>query len=553
MGKKYRKGSLRRGGDDDDWDNDDGDDKDTNGGGADPAIAVVDMSSSSCPSSNVDYKSLDFAQRRELQRKQAHDKRRNKMKCFLCGQTGHVRRECPGIMDDGRGMSCFKAHYSNTKATVMKHDHKRRERKERSSSDSQGSKSFVHVIEYPQGFLRNSSGTVSKSSSDKSEDDSQTQQFPTKNGLESFFYHDTNCDIDVMLSYLKSGRGKYRISQSEALEELQHYWEYAMQQSNLGGTISRSWLRKQRPWISPVPPGSFLENIQGKFLFFTVGLSPSDFVKNTLDSEEQHQQQEQQQQAIVSLLETVTSHSSLIVGFHASLDYTEDGLKKKGCDKESQLVRLKWTCHAAGKCNLPVQVQVHPGITSVTVNNTSDKIDRQDATNTSVAATPYTNVLLDLQQVLFDCLQEYPTLKVHLSSWSGSASHMMAFLGAFPTLVIGLDSSVTFHKATHLHECAFELDFSNSGSCRVVLETDNSIPSSVANCMGRDAFSQPGWIPFIAMDVAKHNRLQVEQADENTVVDEMEKRSGAAVEIAKQTSLTAEALYPRLSTVRNPK
>ena len=43
------------------------------------------------PPSSKD-KHLDFAQRRELQRKEAAEKRRSKMKCYLCNQTGHVRR-----------------------------------------------------------------------------------------------------------------------------------------------------------------------------------------------------------------------------------------------------------------------------------------------------------------------------------------------------------------------------------------------------------------------------------------------------------------------------
>eukprot|EP00565_Helicotheca_tamesis_P008767 CAMPEP_0185734952 /NCGR_PEP_ID=MMETSP1171-20130828/23992_1 /TAXON_ID=374046 /ORGANISM="Helicotheca tamensis, Strain CCMP826" /LENGTH=95 /DNA_ID=CAMNT_0028405103 /DNA_START=34 /DNA_END=318 /DNA_ORIENTATION=- len=56
----------------------------------------------------TNFKELDYAQRQELKRQQAAAKRKSKQRCFLCGKTGHVRRECPGVDDDGRGMSKYK-------------------------------------------------------------------------------------------------------------------------------------------------------------------------------------------------------------------------------------------------------------------------------------------------------------------------------------------------------------------------------------------------------------------------------------------------------------
>jgi Zinc knuckle len=522
MGKnKNRKGSRRGGGSDDASLSDDD--------GEMMSEADTSISSSATSSKILDFKNMDFAQRRELQRQQTQEKRRAKMKCYLCGNAGHVRRECPGIMDDGRGMSRFKSHFSDTKTAVAKHNQKRIGRKERSSSDSQGDQSYVQV-DYPKGFLKLTD-----------EDDQALQQSADR--IDSFHYHDTNCDIDAMLAYLKSGRGKHRISQSEALQELQHYLECAMKQSCFGGMISISWLRKRRPWISPVPPGSFLEELQGKRLFFTVGLSPSDFLvdsSNDCDSGRQQQKQE----AADGLAESLSSHPSLVAGFHATLDYSEDGLKGKGFSKECQLARLRWTCHAAGKCQVAVLVQIHPGITSIAPPN-DDKGIAQNS-GSGVAGTPYANVLLDLQQVLSECLVEFPSMKIHLSSWSGSASHMLAFQKAFPTLTVGLESSVTFQKAAHLHECAFELDLSNSSTPRLVLESNNSIPSTVANQMGRDAFSHPGWIPFIASAVAKHNRFRTVQV---SLLDDIDSVNYAAVEVAKRTSVAAEALYPLLKEI----
>ena len=38
-----------------------------------------------------------------LRRQQQKDKRSAKQTCHICKQTGHTRRECPGIEDGGKG------------------------------------------------------------------------------------------------------------------------------------------------------------------------------------------------------------------------------------------------------------------------------------------------------------------------------------------------------------------------------------------------------------------------------------------------------------------
>ena len=51
---------------------------------------------------------LSFRERAALRREASNAKRRAKMKCRLCGEVGHVRRECPGIPDGGSGESRYK-------------------------------------------------------------------------------------------------------------------------------------------------------------------------------------------------------------------------------------------------------------------------------------------------------------------------------------------------------------------------------------------------------------------------------------------------------------
>merc|ERR1712238_45183 len=95
-------------------------------------------------------------------------------------------------------------------------------------------------------------------------------------------------------------------------------------------------------------------------------------------------------------------------------------------------------------------------------------------------------------------------LYVHLSCWNGKSDHMMAFVKAFPyNLYVGFDATVTFSKAKHLHECAFDIPLSN-----ILLETGqpSRIPSIVANKISsKDAFCHSGYIPYIADSIANYN------------------------------------------------
>ena len=421
-----------------------------------------DASTPESPSlAKVNLKDLDFAQRRELQRKQEAEKRRSKMKCYLCGKTGHVRRECTGIADDGRGMSRYKG-----KSDVQKERQKYVARKGRSGSDShdETSESLVASLEYPEEFIKD-------------------------NGLQ---YMDAHCDIIETIEYLRSGRGKSKVSHKEAIEEYLSAIRIAVERSDLIAVLSKTFLSKpNRPWINPI---SF--EVSDVAVYFVMGLTPTWEVGNEIDRDI----------AIQSLESAVRDHRE-VLAIYSSLDTSTESLEKPGLDLCSQVARLQCCCEAASRLDVPLQIHVRPGAASL------------DPEQKSVAGTDYAKALLELQAVMTTATADHPKLRIHLVGWSGRSSHMMAMLQAFPEnlVAIGLDAAVSFSKAEHLHECAFELPLDH-----LILETSNIIPSNVANSMGRRAFPQSGWWPFIAESFAKYKRTSsieqvVSAASENTL------------------------------------
>lgn len=433
-------------------------------------------------------KDLDFAQRRELQRQAAADKRRAKMKCHVCGKTGHVKRECPGIADGGSGASKFTKSKGDPGALILKGSSsgasgkgpQNRGRKQSFKDESDS------VPALPPGFLKEEQ---------QEEEEGASNDLSEEAVDSSFEYYDTSCDIAATIDYIRFSRSKNKLSNKEAVTLYQTAMETTSTTSNYGGCVSRSLLKPGRPWVNPSP----LKNRSDEW--FVIGLG-RDFLYN--DSENQA--------ALTSMLETLAENKS-IVGFFADLDYSLETLNRSGCDRESQLQRLSCTCQAAAEAGVAIQIRTSPGVSS-----SSDKND---------VTCPYVEVTKDLHQVLAESVANYPSLNIHLSSWSGGAEDMIALLKDFNNVWIGFDATVTFAKASHIHECAFDVPFD-----RVLLETgDNTIPSIVAKSMGREAFSSSGLVPFVAQAIA-----------------DIKKNDVTAEQVARAATTSTLELYPQLAS-----
>ena len=441
---------------------------------------------------------MDFAQRREFQRKQAAEKRRSKMKCHICGKTGHIRRECPGVQDDGRGMSRYRGKTSNVKHEKAKYEAEKQERLQRIHNNNNpaggecSGDTYQLPIEYPEGFSSVGLSEENGNSVDR----------------EPFLYYDISCDvIENTISYAKEGRGKGKISKQEAVQEYRQALEAADTNSNFGGMIARSFIKPNRPWIQPISVPLPHKT------WYMIGLS-RDYLYNDTDMESEVD-------AVVAILvDTLKRHKETIVGFWALLDYRPAYCKRPGCDRLSQMRRARVTCQAAAEAQVTVQLQVLPGAPTTPANNVLS-----DTESISLTGTDYAQSLLDLQTLLSDMFLLYPALTVVLSHWCGMAQHMMTFLNAFPkdNLVIGFDGAVGFSKAGILHECAFDVPLD-----RLELGTGTVIPSEIANALGRDAFYHSGLWPFVAKAVAQY------------------KKTTTTIAVARATTCLALKLYPQL-------
>ena len=209
--------------------------------------------------------------------------------------------------------------------------------------------------------------------------------------------------------------------------------------------------------------------------------------------------------------------------------------------------------------SLSFKVQVLPGVPSDCLDPTS-----------SVAGTDYAQALLDFQEALAKHLSKHTTsgkknlLQIHLIGWQGRSNHTLSLLQAFspttsPTtrttgtstadddaddgavpscnLYIGLDPTVSFSKATHLHKLAFEVPL----EC-LVLETSQIIPLYITKRLGRQAVPHAAWWPFVVEAVVAKRHHHNQQ-----LLDEEEEQQALAA-MTQLVTKNIQSLYPALSS-----
>jgi len=401
-------------------------------------------------------KAENFRDRRELQRKQAAEKRRLKQRCFTCGKTGHVQRSCPGVEDDGRGESKYTKSKGDAGALKFKPAGKNGKKKQN------GATSTIPVLDLPSGFEPMS--TVVDDHTDESK--------------EPFVYYDAMCDGAATLQYLRTGRSGaiFQKTKDEALDEFHRVLNNSRETSNFGGCIAQVFLKRDHSWSSDtILPLPWLEPEGESHTLpcsFVIGLGHNYDCVHDVES------------ARFALLGACDDPR--VVGLCAKLNYSDFG--KLAMDREAQLARVCCTCAIAAQAKLPVQLQLMSGVTV-----RASKIE--DESNSL-----YSMELHDLQVILET--PENAALKVHLTSWMGMAIDMLSLLQQFPdTLWVGMNGSVSFSKAAQAHECAFEIPLN-----RLLLETGSNIPAPVASALGRQAFPHSGLIPHVAVAIAEHKK-----------------------------------------------
>jgi len=407
--------------------------------------------SSSRPSNKAEQ---DFSQRREAQRRAAAEKRRTKMKCHLCGESGHVRRECPGIADDGRGESRHKNAKGDKNARRKASDAGGGKKGARNRGRKSSSKKYDEVRELvlPPGF--------EAWLSPKEDDDDE----PLK-------YFDAGCDPSATIEYLRFGRGKAKRSKREAVEEYHDTICKVVSESNYGGSIVRCAIEADRSWQPE--NATCIESLNASNTWFVLGFgSAADCDAGALSG-------------------AISSNKRRVVGVYADLDYP------KGMSADDQRNRLETTIKVAAEESIPIQIRTPP------------LPSNEDCESTGTLS--YANAIVDLGKILLDAIRQYPTLKVHLSCWTGRSEHLTALLNAFPdNIVVGFDGTVTFAKATALHECVFDVPLT-----KILLETGSprTIPSVATKTQGREAFAHSGLVPFIADAIATQKKTDAMTAE----------------------------------------
>ena len=386
------------------------------------------------------------------------------IQCYLCGKTGHVRRECPGILDDGRGESKYTKSNGDAGAVILKPSKGRKNKKQHQPQQhySRGS-GDDDPLALPAGFEKNihnstekgqkiSHGNSSRGNSSGRSTDTEPKEAST--APPHFLYFDAGCDDgEAVLDYLRFGRHghasgrkknhrKYQanphnhtqISRGDAISEYDTAMETVCETTNFGGCILRAyvpppWERTRNEGDEPSSwnphdsvPFSWFHK-RPSLLKFVVGYpcpecdedGEADDHNDNNDDDGKDDNREIDAELVAGLVELALAHQGTVVGFFADLDYASvphpeavpprsAGAKRFERVRRFQLRRLRSTLRAAAEIRCPVQIRIAPGYKACQLSPTSDAVTVGDigASKTAAATDGYSQAIRDLGAVLLE-------------------------------------------------------------------------------------------------------------------------------------------------------
>jgi Tat protein secretion system quality control protein TatD with DNase activity len=297
--------------------------------------------------------------------------------------------------------------------------------------------------------------------------------------IEPLVVFDTGCDVGASLDSLsilwKAAEAKCLATYRADIATSPWY----------GGAICRQYLKVGKKW-NPTAPHVLRMLSADPHVYFVIGLGHGylegiDVIEeeNQIYNSEDSDNDDNEQDAI-DILTSALDEDDRIVGFCAKLDYSLEAISRT--TRETQLRRLKVTCQVAFQEGMVIQIRI-----------------------TDAEGKYQSQCWKDLATILLEFTPEdnRPPLLAHLSSWSGKSETMMKLLEAYPdSLYIGLNPAMGFLKATQAQECAFDVPLN-----RVLLETDNVIPSPVSKSLGRKAYSHSAQIQYCILALAEQKKL----------------------------------------------
>ena len=456
---------------------------------------------------------MSFKDRRLLRLKENETKRRSKMKCRLCGKPGHVRRECPGIEDGGRGESRYKTRGGvGTGGAQLKKSKRKKGAGARGSKVPSASKRLQFA--FPSTFDSISADTFGESP-------------------ESFPLIDSSTDVAATLSCLANFSEGKALRKDSAL--IAAYKSLVGSQSlpNYAACISRVLLTEDSLSWPHHREGNIVTRAEER-AWFVVGID----IKKTANegnyyigeenigrhgSDETTTSDDTWCTAATACLKDAWSDKR-VVGFFVKLDFSDAGARR-----DLQIQHLAMMMKTAISLGAPLQVHI---CSPQTKTHTGAGVPSRSDDG---SGSPYTEALKVFAAAM---IKHGANARVHLTSWAGSCENMAKIIAAFPNLMIGVNGRISFTKSVELHRCVYDIPLEK---CLMESGSPLLVPSQAAEILGRKAVNHSGLIPFVAAAIALRKQTKASACVTGS-------SAISPVLVARVCSENALQMYPRLGT-----